>query len=234
MSNLSHTIDTVLRVKVKHHADHLARLTKAISDQDGLIGEVATISVGEDDVMHDVTIETHDDAHTKRVLEAVQALDAVEIMSATDRVFDWHRGGKIHQRSQKPITKADIVTATTARGGLIPSHLVQRKQVILALSNPTPEIRPDEALAAGWAFAGDGRSINNALAFPGPVNGLLLARCRTLRSEMLITAAEFSARMAAPGALVPNPLDRAVHTAVTDAVRARAHQLGLTGTCDLG
>lgn len=443
---MSHTIDTVLRLKVKHHAGHLARLTKAIADQDGLIGEVATISVGEDDVVRDVTIETHDDAHTERVVDAVRALDAVEILSITDRVFDWHRGGKIHQRSQKPISnvrelrqvytpgvgrvalaikrdparawdytgigtsvgiytngtrvlglgnlgpvasmpvmegkaalyeqlvglsatpilvdatdpkqfveavlrtaptfgaihledirspdcfeieaelrsklrkpvihddqhgtatvalaavlnacqlssidlrkarvgqiglgaagaaittllcsygvrqmlvcdpdeaalsrvrdlgvrcvpletillEADIVIATTGRGGLIPAHLVQRKQVILALSNPVPEIRPDEALAAGAAFAGDGRSINNALAFPGLVNGLLLARCRTLRPEMLIAAAEVIARMAAPGDLVPNPLDRAVHAAVTDAVRAQAHQLGLTGTCDLG
>ncbi len=443
---MSHTIDTVLRLKVKHHAGHLARLTKAIADQDGLIGEVATVSIGEDDVVRDVTIETHDDAHTERVLDAVRALDAVEVLSVTDRVFDWHRGGKIHQRSQKPITnvrelrqvytpgvgrvalaikrdparawdytgigtsvgiytngtrvlglgnlgpvasmpvmegkaalyeqlvglsatpilvdatdpkhfveavlrtaptfgaihledirspdcfeieaqlrsklrkpvihddqhgtatvalaavlnackltsmdlrkarvgqiglgaagaaitsllcsygvhqmlvcdpdeaalsrvrdlgvrcvpletvmqEADIVIATTGRGGLIPSHLVQRKQVILALSNPTPEIRPDEALAAGAAFAGDGRSINNALAFPGLVNGLLLARCRTLRAEMLIAAAEVIARMAAPGDLVPNPLDRAVHAAVTDAVRAQAHRLGLTGTCELG
>ncbi len=38
---------------------------------------------------------------------------------------------------------------------------------VLALSNPIPEIHPSEAVAAGAAFAADGKSVNNALAFPG-------------------------------------------------------------------
>jgi malate dehydrogenase (oxaloacetate-decarboxylating) len=48
--------------------------------------------------------------------------------------------------------------------------------VIFALSNPDPEIDPDVAIAAGAAYAGDGRSINNALAFPGIFKGALDVR----------------------------------------------------------
>jgi malate dehydrogenase (oxaloacetate-decarboxylating) len=62
---------------------------------------------------------------------------------------------------------ADIVVATTGKPGLIRPEYVRKGQVIFALSNPSPEITPSEARAAGAAFAGDGRSVNNALAFPG-------------------------------------------------------------------
>jgi malate dehydrogenase (oxaloacetate-decarboxylating) len=106
--------------------------------------------------------------------------------------------------------------------------------VILALSNPYPDIQPEEALAAGAALAADGRTINNALAFPGLFKGALLARARSIRHEMMIAAAETIAGNAPPGALVPDPLDRAVHERVAWAVRDKALQIGLGGTLDLG
>ena len=62
---------------------------------------------------------------------------------------------------------ADLVVAVTGRANLIRPARVRRGQGILALTNPDPEIRPEDALAAGAAFAGDGRSVNNLLGFPG-------------------------------------------------------------------
>ncbi len=441
-----HSIDTVLVVRVKHQPGHLARLTAAIAEHDGLVGEITTLEIGEGHASREVTIETHDDAHTQRVVEAVRAVPGVELVSVTDRVFECHRGGKIHQVSTLPLKnvrdlrhiytpgvarvamevhrnanrawdltgignsvgiftngsrvlglgnigavasmpvmegkavlyeqlvgisatpilvdtldvrqfvktvltiaptfagihledirapdcfeiedelrdklckpvlhddqhgtatvalaavinaakltnidlrrarvghiglgaagsaiakligsygvgqklvtdsdqtalsrvgrdgvrrvdletlfrEAEIVIAATGKPNLISAKLVQKGQVILALSNPEPEIQPEEALAAGAAFAADGRTINNALAFPGLFKGALLARARSIRPEMMIAAAEVIAGSAAPGALVPNPLDRAVHEKVACAVRDKAIQLGLEGTLDLG
>jgi malate dehydrogenase (oxaloacetate-decarboxylating) len=65
------------------------------------------------------------------------------------------------------MAEADIVIATTGVKGLIRPEMIRPGQVILALSNPDPEIEPQEALAAGAAFAADGKSINNVLGFPG-------------------------------------------------------------------
>jgi len=53
---------------------------------------------------------------------------------------------------------AGIVIATTGCPGLIKPEMVQQGQIILALSNPDPEIRPEAAMAAGAAFAADGTS----------------------------------------------------------------------------
>jgi malate dehydrogenase (oxaloacetate-decarboxylating) len=129
--------------------------------------------------------------------------------------------------------EADIVVATTGRPGLISPEMVHAGQVIFALSNPNAEIVPQVAREAGAAFAGDGRSINNALAFPGIFRGALRARSKAIRPEMLVAAAEAIAAMAEPGEVVPSPLNLAVHEAVAQAVEAKADELGLRGTAKL-
>ena len=123
--------------------------------------------------------------------------------------------------------EADVVIATTGVPRLIPPSLVRAKQVILALSNPDPEIHPEEAITAGAAFAADGKAVNNALAFPGLFRGALDARATQVNNLMKIAAAEAIAGFASDGDLVPNILDREVHAAVARAVREAALKSGV-------
>jgi malate dehydrogenase (oxaloacetate-decarboxylating) len=116
----------------------------------------------------------------------------------------------------------DIVIATTGVPGLIRPELVRPGQVILALSNPDPEIQPTAALERGAAFAADGRGINNVLGFPGLFRGALEARATAFTDAMLMAAAHRIAALAPGTSLVPDALDPAVHAAVTEAVRAAA------------
>jgi malate dehydrogenase (oxaloacetate-decarboxylating) len=118
--------------------------------------------------------------------------------------------------------ECDVVIATTGVKGLIPPEKVRRGQVILALSNPDPEIEPRVALRQGAAFASDGKSINNVLGFPGLFRGVLDARAKRFTNEMLYTAARALSRQARNGDLVPDPLDRRVHDVVAEAVRRLA------------
>jgi malate dehydrogenase (oxaloacetate-decarboxylating) len=136
-------------------------------------------------------------------------------------------GGGVPTTLEGVMGEADIVIATTGVPGLIRPELVRRKQVVLALSNPDPEIHPDEAIAAGAAFAADGKSVNNALAFPGLFRGALDARATHINNLMKIAAAEVIAGFASEGDLVPNILDRDVHAAVARAVREAALKSGV-------
>jgi malate dehydrogenase (oxaloacetate-decarboxylating) len=122
--------------------------------------------------------------------------------------------------------RADIVIATTGVKGLIRPQSVRRGQVILALSNPDPEIEPIVARAQGAAFAADGKGINNVLAFPGLFKGVLEARATSFTDAMLMAAAETIAALASGDELVPDPLDKALHEKVTAAVRAAAQVTG--------
>lgn len=443
MRKYSH--DTIARVRLRHRPGQFAHLASVIADNGGLVGEISTVSIGEHDTVRDVTIETDDEAHTARVLDAIRALPDVELLSTADRVFEAHRGGKIRTASRgrienlsdlryiytpgvarvalalqrdpdlawdftgiatsvgiftngsrvlglgnigplaslpvmegkaalydrfagisatpillntldpaefietvvrasvgfggvhledirmpdcfrieeevaarlaKPVMhddqwgtatvalaailnackltgvdlrasrvgqiglgaagsaiartalaygarevlvsdlspeacarmagfgasvtdmatvmrESDIVVATTGRPGLIRPEMVRRGQVIFALSNPDAEIDPDVAVAAGAAYAGDGRSINNALAFPGIFRGALDVRAREITPAMRLAAAEAIAAHADPGELVPNPLDLRVHAAVRKAVSDAARAQGLANTAKL-
>jgi malate dehydrogenase (oxaloacetate-decarboxylating) len=436
------SIDTVIRVKLKHRPGQLARLAALLADNGALLGEITTVRIGEDDTVRDITVETVDEDHTGRVIASVRSMPDVELHSVTDRVFESHRGGKLHSTSRVQVTQvadlrtvytpgvarvaraierdpelawemtsignsigiftngtrvlglgnigplaslpvmegkavlydrfiglsavpvlvntsepeefidtverlavgfggihledirvpdcfhieeelirrlnkpvmhddqhgtavvalaavinacklagkdpslarigqiglgaagsaiarlamiygardvlvtdpspaaverltsrgaravdletlmreSDIVIATTGRPGLIPPGLVTKGQVIFSLSNPDPEIHPAEALAAGASFAADGRSVNNALAFPGLFRGALDVRSRSITPEMMLAAAEVIAGCAEPGAVVPSPLDLQVHQEVRRAVATKACSQGLAGT----
>jgi len=121
----------------------------------------------------------------------------------------------------------DIIVATTGVAGLIEPGMVRNGQIILALSNPHPEIEPELALEHGASFAADGKSVNNLLGFPGIFRGVLEADAPKITPEMYIAASYAIADQAPEGDLVPNPLEREVHLGVARAVARTAVEQGL-------
>ena len=103
--------------------------------------------------------------------------------------------------------------------------------IVFSLANPTPEIHPDIAHAAGAAVVATGRSdfpnqINNVLAFPGIFRGALDVRATRITEGMKLAAALAIARLAeadlAPDRIVPDPFDPRLATTVAAAVAAAA------------
>jgi malate dehydrogenase (oxaloacetate-decarboxylating) len=127
---------------------------------------------------------------------------------------------------QTVMDEADVVVATTGVPGLIKPEMVREGQVILAITNPYPEIEPEDALAAGAAFAADGKSVNNVLGYPGIFRGALLCGAKQINPEMKIAAAEVLASLTPEGELVPPALDPTVHLQVSEAVRDAAVKSG--------
>jgi malate dehydrogenase (oxaloacetate-decarboxylating) len=124
--------------------------------------------------------------------------------------------------------EADVVIATTGVPGLIKPEMIRRGQVILALSNPAPEIEIEAALEAGAAAAADGTVVNNVLGYPGMFRGALLAGAKAMTSQMKLAAAWAIAGLTVESdELVPDVLDRRVHDAVADAVRKAAVECGV-------
>lgn len=125
------------------------------------------------------------------------------------------------------MSEADLVIATTGAPGLIKPEMVHKGQIILALSNPIPEIDPDLALSSGAAFATDGKVVNNVLGFPGILRGAVDSNARRISDEMYLAAADTIATLTPSGELLPNPLDKHLHQAVAAAVAKQAIKQGL-------
>jgi len=128
---------------------------------------------------------------------------------------------------ERVMAEADVVVATSGVPGLITPGMIRPGQVILALTNPVPEIEPDDALAAGAAFAADGTSVNNVLGYPGIFRGALDAQASAINLEMKRAAAWALAGLTVESELVPDVLDRSVHESVAAAVRQAAIDSGV-------
>lgn len=158
----------------------------------------------------------------------------VMIADRSEEAVSWMESlGGIRATVEEVMRRADIVISATGRPGLINPTDIRRGQIIFALSNPNPEIDAAAAVRAGAAFASDGKSINNALAFPGIFRGALAARAGRISPEMKIAAARTIASLADSGEVVPDPLDLSVHQAVAAAVEATARAQGLADTARL-
>jgi malate dehydrogenase (oxaloacetate-decarboxylating) len=104
--------------------------------------------------------------------------------------------------------------------------------ILFAMANPTPEIMPELAKAAGARVVGTGRSdfpnqINNVLAFPGIFRGALDVRAKDINDEMKIAAAYALASLISTEELnedyiIPLPFDTRVGKAVAEAVAEAA------------
>jgi malate dehydrogenase (oxaloacetate-decarboxylating) len=135
--------------------------------------------------------------------------------------------GGIASNFDEIMEKSDIIVGTSGVSGLITPSAVRKGQIIFALSNPFPEITPEQAIAAGAAVATDGRTVNNMLGFPGIWRGTLDAKAKLINFEMYRAAIHAIAAATPEGELMPNSLDPAVHLSVTHSVARAAIDSGV-------
>ena len=137
------------------------------------------------------------------------------------------------------IKGADVFIGVSAPGCVTPEMVksMAKDPILFPMTNPTPEIMPDEAKAAGAAVVGTGRSdfpnqINNVLAFPGIFRGALDVRAKDINDEMKIAAAKAIAGFVTDDKLsadyiIPSALDKTVAQAVAKAVAEAARKTGV-------
>ncbi|HAV27341.1 MAG TPA: NAD-dependent malic enzyme, partial [Lachnospiraceae bacterium] len=134
---------------------------------------------------------------------------------------------------------ADIFIGVSAPG-LVSQDMVRsmnRDAIIFACANPTPEIFPEDAKAAGAAVVSTGRSdypnqINNVLAFPGIFRGTFDVRASDINEEMKMAAAKALAELISDEDLnadyiIPKAFDPRVGPAVAKAVAQAARDTGV-------
>lgn len=137
------------------------------------------------------------------------------------------------------ICGADVFIGVSSPGTVTPEMVKSMAPgaILFPMANPTPEIMPDAALAAGAAVVGTGRSdfpnqINNVLAFPGIFRGAFDVRASEINDEMKLAAAYALADLVSPEELSPNYIivpafDPRVGPAVAKAVAEAAKKTGV-------
>ena len=134
---------------------------------------------------------------------------------------------------------ADVFIGTSAPGIVTREMVASMNQdaIVFACANPTPEIFPEEAKAAGAAVVSTGRSdypnqINNVLVFPGVFRGTFDVRASDINEEMKLAAAMAIAELISDEErsadyIIPKPFDPRVGKAVAAAVAEAARRSGV-------
>ena len=152
---------------------------------------------------------------------------------------------KVTNRGMKKGSLADIVKDTdifigVSAPGVLTQDMIKtmhKDPIVLAMANPTPEIMPDEAKAAGAKIVGTGRSdfpnqINNVVAFPGIFRGTLDVRASAITENMKIAAAYAIASLVDDDKLnedyiLPYAFDERIKDTVANAVADAARKDGV-------
>jgi malate dehydrogenase (oxaloacetate-decarboxylating) len=103
-----------MRVELPNRPGQLGLVTSAIGVAGGSIGAIDLVDAGPDKTVRDITVSASDSEHGREIVEAVEALRSVRVISASDQVFLVHLGGKIEVQGKIPLrTRADLSLAYT-------------------------------------------------------------------------------------------------------------------------
>ncbi|MDE6722807.1 MAG: NAD-dependent malic enzyme [Eubacterium sp.] len=140
---------------------------------------------------------------------------------------------------KEAVVGTDVFIGVSAPGVLTQEMIktMNADPIVLAMANPTPEIMPDEAKAAGAKIVGTGRSdfpnqINNVVAFPGIFRGALDVRASQITENMKIAAAYAIASLVDdkdlnPDYILPYAFDERIKDTVASAVAEAAKKDGV-------
>ena len=200
----------------------------------------------------------HDDQHGTAVVLAAALINALKVTGK--RIEDARvvingagdEGLHAGQEELSHVTNLDHEHGTLAdamrgadafvgvsRGNLVSREMVASmdKGIVFAMANPIPEIMPEDALAAGAAVVGTGRSdfpnqINNVRVFPGVFRGALDCRASDINDDMMEAAAYAVASLVdnerrSADYVIPNAFDKRVVPVVAAAVAEAARKSGV-------
>jgi malate dehydrogenase (oxaloacetate-decarboxylating) len=105
-----------MRVRLAQKPGAFARVAGAIGETGAILGAIDLVRVEKGRVVRDVTVSCIDAAHGSHVVEAVRALDGVDVDSVSDRTFLMHKGGKIAIRGRVSVETRDDLSMVYTPG----------------------------------------------------------------------------------------------------------------------
>ena len=158
---------------------------------------------------------------------------------AHERMSKLTNRGKLKGTLSDAITGADLFIGVSAANCVSKDMIksMSENAVVFPMANPVPEISHDDAVAAGAAVVGTGRSdypnqINNVLAFPGIFRGALDVRASEINEEMKMAASYAIASLVSEKELcaeyiLPPAFDERIGKTVANAVSEAAKKSGV-------
>jgi malate dehydrogenase (oxaloacetate-decarboxylating) len=105
-----------VRLELANKPGMFAKVAAILAEEGANLGAVDIVSATAERMVPDVTIDVQGETHGEKVLARIRALSDVKVLSASDRVFLLHLGGKIHVQSKFPITTRNVLSMVYTPG----------------------------------------------------------------------------------------------------------------------
>ena len=105
-----------VRLELSNKPGMFAKVASALAEEGANLGAVDLASATAERMVRDVTFDVRDEAHGERVLARLNDIPDVTVLSASDRIFLLHLGGKIQVRSKLPLTTRNVLSMVYTPG----------------------------------------------------------------------------------------------------------------------
>jgi malate dehydrogenase (oxaloacetate-decarboxylating) len=156
----SASFSATIRVRLENHPGAFAALAGAIAEAEGLLGAIDLVRVERDHKVRDVTVLAADAAHLERILDAVRAVDGIDVDHVSDRTFLMHLGGKLEVAPRAPLkTRDDLSMAYTPGVARISRAIADDPSKVwgLTVKQNTVAVVSDGTAVLGLGDIGPGR-----------------------------------------------------------------------------
>jgi malate dehydrogenase (oxaloacetate-decarboxylating) len=130
-----------VRLELTNKPGMFAKVASTLAEEGANLGAVDLASATADRMVRDVTFDVRDEAHGERVLAKLNAIPDVTVLSASDRVFLLHLGGKIQVRSKLPVTTRNVLSMVYTPGvGRVAQAIAQDKSKAFAFTTKSNSV----------------------------------------------------------------------------------------------
>ena len=105
-----------VRLELANRPGMFAKVAAVLAEEGANLGAVDIVSATAERMVPDVTIDVQGEAHGEKVLARIRGLQDVKVLSASDRIFLLHLGGKIQVQSKFPITTRNVLSMVYTPG----------------------------------------------------------------------------------------------------------------------
>lgn len=130
-----------VRLELANKPGMFAKVASVLAEEGANLGAVDLASATADRMVRDVTFDVRDEAHGERVLAKLNNIPDVTVLSASDRVFLLHLGGKIQVKSKLPVTTRNILSMVYTPGvGRVAQAISQDKSKAFAFTTKSNSV----------------------------------------------------------------------------------------------
>ena len=130
-----------VRLELANTPGIFARVAALLADEGANLGAVDIVSATKTQIVRDVTFDVHNESHGEKVLARLSALPDVTVLSASDRIFLLHLGGKIRVEGKIPINTRNILSMVYTPGvGRVSQAIARDKSKVYAFTSKSNSV----------------------------------------------------------------------------------------------